>query len=57
MAKKKKIISDTDRAYEVNRKIRRDWGGVKPYTRVEESRKYKKPKHIKKERERYLEEW
>lgn len=25
--------------------IRRDWGNVKPYTRVEESKKHKKPKH------------
>ena len=30
MAKKKKIVSDTDRAYEVNRKIRRDWGAISP---------------------------
>lgn len=51
MKKKTENIS-----YEVNRKIRRDWGEVKPYTRVEESRKHKKPKHIKRERERYLEE-
>ena len=43
MAKKKKIVSDTDRAYEVNRKIRRDWGGVKPYTRIIENKK-KNPK-------------
>lgn len=25
--------------------IRRDWGNVKPYTRVEESKKHKKPKY------------
>ena len=43
-------------SYEANKKIRKDWGDIKSYTRVEESKKYKKPKHIKRERERYLEE-
>ena len=56
MSKKKNNISNSNPTYEVVKKIRGDWGGVKPYTRVEESRKYKKPKHIKRERERYLEE-
>ena len=36
---------------EVNASIRRDWGDVKPYTRVHESKKYKKPKHKKREEE------
>lgn len=56
MSKNKKKNLTSNPTYEVVRKIRGDWGNVKPYTRVEESRKYKKPKHIKRERERYLEE-
>lgn len=31
--------------YEVLRKIRRDWQQVKPYTRIEEDKRKKKPKH------------
>ena len=34
---------------------RNDWGDVKPYTRVHESKKYKKPKHKKREEERNYE--
>ena len=41
MSKKK----ETNSTYEVVRKIRGDWGMVKPYTRIEISKKYKKPKH------------
>ena len=41
MSKKK----ETNSTYEVIRKIRGDWGAVKPYTRIETSKKYKKPKH------------
>lgn len=36
---------------EVNASIRRDWGEVKPYTRVHESKKNKKPKYKKDWRE------
>lgn len=30
---------------EINNSLRRDWGNVKPYTRVEEDKRRKKPKH------------
>lgn len=43
MAKKKKPISDTDRTYEVNRKIRRDWGAISPVTKIIPNKK-KNPK-------------
>ena len=39
MAKKKKPISNTDRAYEVNRKIRGDWGAISPITKIIPSKK------------------
>lgn len=46
MAKKKKPISDTDRAYEVNRKIRGDWGAISPITKIIPNKKKKqKIKH------------
>ena len=32
-------------AYEVYRAIRKDWGEIKPYTRVIEDKRKKKPKH------------
>ena len=54
MSKKKK--TQPRNSYEVNRSIRRDWGAIKPYTKVENSKKYKKPKHIKLEQEKYYEE-
>lgn len=54
MAKKKKIISDSNPTYEVVKKIRGDWGGVKPYTRIELSKKkQKKEKHKKDWRREY----
>lgn len=37
---------------EINNSLRRDWGNVKPYTRIEEDKRYKKPKH----KERYEDE-
>ena len=40
---------------EIAQSIRNDWGEVKPYTRVHESKKYKKPKHKKREEERVYE--
>ena len=43
MAKKKNIISDTDRTYEVNRKIRRDWGAISPVSKIIPNKK-KNPK-------------
>ena len=43
MVKKKKPISDTDRTYEVNRKIRRDWGAISPVTKIIPNKK-KNPK-------------
>lgn len=33
--------------YEVIRAIRNDWGTVKPYTRIEQDKRFKKPKHKK----------
>lgn len=46
MAKKKKPISDTDRAYEVNRKIRGDWGAISPVTKIiPNKKKNQKIKH------------
>lgn len=41
MSKKK----ETNPTYEVVRKIRGDWGQVKPYTRIEEDKRKKKIKH------------
>ena len=37
--------TETIPLYEVNRKIRGDWGSVKPYTRVFEDKRKKKEKH------------
>lgn len=46
MAKKKKPISDTDRAYEVNRKIRGDWGAISPIMKIiPNKKKSQKIKH------------
>ena len=33
--------------YEVYQSMRKDWGMVKPYTRVEDDKRFKKPKHKK----------
>lgn len=35
-------------SWELYHSIRRDWGEVKPYSRKEEDKKRKKPKHKKK---------
>lgn len=32
-------------------KLRNDWGQVKPYTRIHQDKRKKKPKHKKKEEE------
>lgn len=45
MSKKKK--TKLRNSYEVNRSIRRDWGTIKPYTRIEENKKKKKEKYRK----------
>lgn len=45
MSKKKKVKERTQ--YEVIRSIRGDWGQVKPYTRIEDDKRFKKPKHKK----------
>ena len=45
MSKKKKIKERTQ--YEVIRSIRGDWGQVKPYTRIEDDKRFKKPKRKK----------
>jgi hypothetical protein len=37
---------------EIAQSIRNDWGDVKPYAVVHESKKYKRPKHKKREEER-----
>ena len=36
---------------EIAQSIRNDWGEVKPYTRIHESKKHKRPKHKKREEE------
>jgi hypothetical protein len=36
-------------AYEIYKKIRRDWNGVNPVTKVIPDKRRKKPKHKKKE--------
>ena len=56
MKKKKANISFPTPTYEAMKKTRGDWGDISPVTKVEESKKYKKPKHAKRERERCLEE-
>ena len=43
MSKNKKKNLNSNPTYEVVRKIRGDWGGVKPYTRIIENKK-KNPK-------------
>ena len=47
MSKKSKKQPRTQ--YEVFRAVRGTWGEVKPYTRVETDRRFKKPKHKGKE--------
>ena len=42
---KKKPTNKTRTNYEVYRSIRKDWGEIKPYTRVETDKRFKKPKH------------
>lgn len=42
-------------AAEIVQSIRNDWGEVKPYTRIHESKKHKKPKHKKREEEKNYE--
>ena len=42
-------------AAEVAMSGRNDWGNVKPATQIHESKKYKRPKHKKREEERYEE--
>ena len=41
--------------YQVEQHTRRDWGLVKPFTRIEESKKNKKPKHKKRDMEQAYE--
>ena len=45
MSKKKKITPRN--SYEVNRSIRRDWGGINPVTKIIPDKRNKKPKHKK----------
>ena len=47
---------ETNPMYDAWRKQRGDWGNIKPFTRVENDKRYKKPKHIKREREKYKED-
>jgi len=37
---------------EIIQSMRNDWGDIKPYTRIHESKKYKRLKHKKREEER-----
>lgn len=53
MGRKKKPKIKT--SAEIAQSIRNDWGEVKPYTRIHESKKYKRPKHKNREEERNYE--
>lgn len=44
---KKKSVNRPRSQYEVYRSIRKDWGEIKPYTRIEEDKRRKKPKYKK----------
>ena len=44
---KKKSVNRPRSQYEVYRSIRKDWGEIKPYTRIEEDKRHKKPKYKK----------
>ena len=37
--------------YEIYKVIRRDWGDVKPYTRIQEDKRKKKPKYKERDEE------
>ena len=52
---KKKRKHKPETAVELVLTIRGNWNGVNPVTRIEESKKRKKPKHKKREMERALE--
>lgn len=54
--KKPEIDPNTISSYEANKKIRKDWGNINPVTRVEISKKHKKPKHLKNEIKKLMEE-
>lgn len=41
--------NNTKLSYEADKKIRKDWGNVKPYTRIEISKKKKKKEKHKKD--------
>lgn len=50
----KNVSSDTQKSYEANRKIRKDWGDIRPVTRViEDKRRQKKEKQDRKEMRDY----
>lgn len=46
---KDKISKETQVSYETNKRIRRDWGNVRPFTRIEQDKRKKKPKYKNKE--------
>lgn len=52
---KKKRKHKPETAVELVLTIRGNWNGVNPVTRIEESKKRKKPKHKKREMERAFE--
>ena len=41
--------NNTKLSYEANKKIRKDWGNVKPYTRIEIPKKKQKKEKYKKD--------
>lgn len=43
--KKSNISNETQKTYEVNSKIRGDWGNVNPVTKVIPDKRRKPPKH------------
>lgn len=56
MSKKRKHKKTPPTALELVLTVRGNWNGVNPVTRIEENKKRKKPKHMKREMERACEE-
>lgn len=52
---KKKRKHKPETAVELVLTIRGNWNGINPVTRIEESKKHKKPKHKKREMEKAFE--
>ena len=46
---KDRVSKETQVSYETNKRIRRDWGNVRPFTRIEQDKRKKKPKYKNKD--------